>query len=397
MPDFLIEILDHAGKTSKHRVTARSAQDVLANHRAAMGAIVSVAPAPTSQGGLNSNLAGRFAREISILLSARMRPDGALGAMARSAHDRRMAKLAGDLLSHVREGASFSEAMQRHPNVFPNWFSGTAGAAEASGALATGLSELSKDWDRRSAVRGELINALIYPVLLIIAAISILSGLAVFILPQFESALRGAGANLPSDAAAVFAAANWLRGALPYLAGAALLGAAGATAAWLNPDVRARIDAAILRLPGLGGAVRHIEAARFVRTLALASEAGASASESIKLASVSIANSAARAAMTSTLQGVRRGEDLAGALARARLLPPIAIELLGSAIEAGAMTNAARRLADLLDSQAENTAKRWVRIAEPAAILLVGLIVGFIVLTLLSALSAASQGALDAL
>ncbi len=397
MPDFVVEILDRAGKTSKQRVTAPSAHDVVANHRAGLGAIISVSPAPTIRAGSGGNLAGRFAREISILLSARMRPDAALNAMARSASDRRMAKLAGDLLSEVRGGASFSEAMQRHQEVFPAWFSGSAGAAEASGALATGLAELSKDWDRRSAVRGELINALIYPVLLIFAAVAILSGLAVFILPQFESALRGAGAKLPKDAAAVFAAANWLRGALPYLAAGGALAASGAVAVWLNAALRAQVDAFLLRVPGIGAAIRHVEAARFVRTLALASESGASASESVKLASVSIANCAARAAMTRALQGVRRGEDLALALASAQLLPPIAIELLGSAIEAGAMTNAARRLADLLDGQAEHAAKRWVRIAEPAAILLVGLVVGYIVLTLLSALSAASQGALDAL
>lgn len=344
--------------------------------------------------GGGAKLAGRFARELAILLEARLTADRALSALARAAADPQLANLAGGLAGELARGRSFAEALAARPDVFPPWFTGSAAAAEASGALSKGLTELARDMDRRETIAGEVRNALIYPIVLGVASLGVLGFLAIGVLPRFEKVFTEAGLIIPPYAETVFAAARVAAVAVPaVLVGAGVVTLLIAALRRLEPMAQA-FDGLALALPLVGRALSHVSAARFARTLALALETGASGSEALRLARRAIANRALGARLDAAMSDVRRGRDLGEALAEARVLPPIGVELLAASADAGALAPAARKLAELLETQFDRATRRWLRLMEPVLILTAGLVIGLVVVSIFGALASASQSAL---
>lgn len=359
-------------------------QDVVATRAGA--ATVSSESYGVRRSRANQKALALFTRKLGTLLEAGLTLPHALSILAGPGTADAAAALARDLHHRIREGAALSDAMDAHPDQFDPFYRAMIRAGEGAGALGGTLGRLADFLDRAMALRAAIRSALIYPAILLAAAVISIALLVALVLPQFESLLRGAPGELPAVTLAVFAVADFLRVwgwvllaglALPFAIARSSFGGAG---------LRRRADRFWLRLPVVGEMIRMAEFERIFRSLATLIENGVALPRALELVSGVAHNRMIADAVAAANPAVRRGEKLSEALAPHEAVPPLAVQLIHVGEESGALDAMLRRIADIFAGESELTLKRLVALIEPALIILIGVLIATIVVSLLSAI-----------
>ncbi len=328
----------------------------------------------------------RFVRELETLVAAEVSIDRALEILAQTTGDERLARIAASLRRRVREGRSLADALAEHPAIFSPFFCATVRAGEAGGHLAEALDALAGYQERMGYLADTVQSALIYPVLLLAASLVSLVVLLVYVVPQFEQLFREAAADLPASTAAVVAVSRFVVdfGWLVLLLG---------LAAWLylrvnwkRHAVAARVDVLALRVPFVGTVVRRIETERFARALGALLRNSVPLADALTLTADAAGNGIFARAVRRAVSRVKEGARLADALHADGVLPVIAIELVRVGEEGGRLPQMLDRLAASHAAESEVAVKRFVAVLEPALIIFIGVIVGAIILSLVSAI-----------
>ncbi len=330
--------------------------------------------------------AARIVRELGALTGAGLTIEQALSSLARYASTPLIENITSGLHDDVRAGTSLADAFSARPEIFPPPFAQIAEAGESAGALPAALSDLA-DWqESRAAFESEIKGALLYPLILMVLALVAVGGLMVFVVPRFEQVFDDLGAAPPAFAATVFAIARGLTRAAPFIL-LAIIGISALSGLWLRrPTAKRQAYAAAHKLPGLGALMRTMLAARFCRVLAVLLQNGLSAVPAFRLASASLTDAFAKQRLEEALTEVRRGASLPAQIAQAEILPPLAVEIIRIGEQTGELGKATERLAKLYEDRLERGARTALRLAEPALIGFVGLIVGVIIVSILLAL-----------
>ncbi len=329
----------------------------------------------------------RFMEDIATLLESEVPLARALDITADSAESAREGAAARAVLSAVRGGESFADAMSLQPDRFSTLHVSMARAGELSGALPEVMRRLAAFERHREEIRGEVLSALAYPALLIAVGCISLALTARFVLPQWINVIEGVEAEL-----------SWLP---RTLAGAAVLVhdwwlalflAPGLTAVgvytWLRTESgRAVLDTAVLRMPGLGPLVRRASTARFARAMATLLSAAVPMLQALGIANDLVSNRAISAALEPVRTAVRRGDRVSAAIMRSGAFPPLASQLLVIGEETGHLDRMFDRIATVYERQTRESVRRTLALLEPMAILLMAIAVGILVLGTLLALS----------
>jgi len=327
-----------------------------------------------------------FTRKLGTLLDAGLTLPRALAVLGNPATADPSAALARDLDRRIRQGAPLSEAMDAHPGRFDAFYRAMVRAGEGAGTLGASLGGLADFLDKAAALRAAIRSALIYPAILLAAALVSVAVLVTLVLPQFESLLRSAPGRLPEATRAVFAAGAFLRGwgwlllaglVAPPLLLQSRLGGAG---------LRRALDAAALRLPLMGEMIRMAEFERIFRSLSALVGNGVGLPRALELVAAIARNRVVADAVAAANPAVRRGEKLSDALAAHGAVPPLAVQLIQVGEESGALDGMLLRIADIFAGEVEIALKRLVSLIEPALIILIGILVATIVVSLLSAI-----------
>ncbi len=337
--------------------------------------------------GPNHKALALFTRKLGTLLEADLSLPRALSILAGPGTGDAAARLAGDLHHRIRQGAALSDALDARPDSFDPFYRAMIRAGEGAGALGGTLGRLADFLDKATALRQAVRSALIYPTILLCAAVISIAFLITLVLPQFETLLRGAPGELPGTTKAVFAVADFLRAwgwvlLAGLLAPFALL-RSPLGGAWL----RRWADRWALRLPLAGEMIRMAEFERIFRSLAALVENGVGLHRALELVAAIARNRVIADAVAAANQAVRNGELLSDALAAHKAVPPLAVQLIRVGEESGALDAMLLRIADIFAAEVELTLKRLVSLIEPALIILIGVLVATIVVSLLSAIA----------
>lgn len=332
-----------------------------------------------------------FIRQLAILLTAGQPLERALMTMAGKAGapgrgGGAVGRLAQPILDSVRAGHSLSAALDAGGPVFPRLAINMVRAGETSGTLAVVLDRLADLRERSDKIRDTVTSAMLYPVLLVVVAIASIALLLTYVVPQFETVFRDAGADLPVPTAIVVALGRFLQGwgwllLLAMVAGVLLLRQIltlqGPRLAW---------DRALLRLPVVGSLLRTLVTARFCRTLSTLAGNGVDLPNALVLSRDVVPNRAVAEALDTVVTGVRQGRGLSAPLAETRLFPDFAVQMLTVGEETGRIDLTAGHVADAYEQELETSVKRLVSLLEPILIIVLGLAVGGIVMSILMAI-----------
>lgn len=394
MPLFAFKAADGAGNLVEGQLEAVDEAAVI-RHLQQLGQFplettpVRRARAQPRRGRVRAKEVTTFLRQLAILLTAGQPLERALMTMAgpAGAPGRRgsaVARLAQPILDSVRGGHSLSAAVDAL--AFPRLAVNMIRAGETSGRLAQVLDRLADLRERSEKIRTTVASAMLYPVLLVIVALASIALLLTFVVPQFETVFRDAGAELPVSTAIVVALGRFLQGwgwllLLAALAGLLLL---RQTLALSGP--RLAWDRMLLRLPVLGGLLRILVTARFCRTLATLAGNGVDLPNALMLSRDVVPNRAVAEALDTVVTGVRQGRGLSEPLAATGLFPDFAVQMLKVGEETGRIDLTAGHVADAYEQELETSVKRLVGLLEPVLIIVLGLAVGGIVMSILTAI-----------
>jgi general secretion pathway protein F len=336
--------------------------------------------------GLDKTALGEITRELAIMLAAGQDLDRALRFVVENTRSARARAILGNVRDKVRSGSSLAAALAAEPRSFSKLYVGLVRAGEAGGTLPATLDRLATLLERERSLSANLRSALIYPALLIVAAIGSIMLLLDYVLPQFTPIFEQAGAELPAATRALMTLGSVANAATPWFLLALLAGGLVARQLLAHPVYRLKIDRALLRVPIIGGLMRETLAARLTRTLGSLLQNGVPLIPALGIAKDALGNLAAAAAVEAAAVGTKGGAGLARPLAAAGLFPARTIHLLQLGEEAAQLSSMALKAADIHDEQARLMVQRLVALAIPVITIVMGLAVAGIVSALLTAM-----------
>lgn len=327
-----------------------------------------------------------LSRQLAAFLRAGIPILEAIEVLRDGAANKTLRRVLGETGEALRAGSTFLAAISEHPEVFPDFYRGMIGAAELTGQLDSVLDQLSHYIERDLEARRKIRSAMAYP--LVIAAMSVVTVvvLTVFVLPRFKSFFASLNTKLPLPTRMMLAVTDFL-GTWWWAIGIGfvLLVLGG----WLvrrSDDGRAKLDAALLKLPVLGQTVKFAVVERFCRVMASMVQAGVPLPDAMVVAGNSANNAVYRRALGGAREAMIRGEGIARPIAATNLFPVAAVQMFRVGENTGSLDEQLGTAADYFEQELDYKIKKLTTLFEPAVIIMMGLLVGFVAIALVSAM-----------
>ncbi len=398
MPAFRYVAIDKAGHIIRGRIEAIDTQSVIALLQR-QGQIPVRAEPDTGRHvwadllrmeigrqGLRRQDVADFTRELSIMLAAGQDLDRALRFLHETAANRRLRRVTGQLRDAVRNGRSLAAALADQAASFSPLYIGLVRAGEAGGALGATLDRMAVLLDRERSLAATVQSALVYPTVLVIAAIGSITLLLTEVLPQFVPMFEQNGAQLPTATRILIDAGNLVSAYGLYMLAASLLAALAARQLLQRPGPRLAGDRLLLRLPIIGSLTREVLAARFNRTLGTLLTNGVPLVAALGIVRDAVVNRAGVAAVDRATLSAKGGAGLARPLEDSGIFPQRTVHLLRLGEETGQLGAMALRAAEIHEEKARLGIQRLVALLVPALTILIGAAIGGIVLSLMLAM-----------
>jgi len=325
-----------------------------------------------------------FTTELSALLGAGLPLDRSLNILAGISSSSEMKDVVQALLKSIRGGSSFSEALQKHPKVFPKLYVNMIRAGEAGGVLDVVLDKLNEFLESSKELKDHILSVMIYPaILLFTGGLSIII-LLTYVLPKFSMIFAELGGSLPLPTKILLAFSDSLK-TYWWMAASALLVLWITFKSYVRSDTgRYKWDTVKLKL--MGDVVRKLETARFCRTLGTLLKSGVPLLQALNNAKDVITNQVISSAIDAVSTGAKEGKGIAIPLANTNAFPPLALSMIKVGEETGQLDTMLMKVAYTYEKSLSIAIKRFVNLIEPIMILTMGLIIGFIVISMLLAI-----------
>lgn len=388
MEAFRYEALDTAGRTITGAVqadTARQARTLLR----ARGLLPSAVERVDSRArqvwtrGLPATELSLLTRQLAILLESGLTMEQSLNALVEEAAGPLTREVLTGVRTEITAGSSLAGALGTYGKSFPDFYRALVHGGEESGALATVLQHLADYLDARQALRQKTSLALIYPVLVTVVAVMIVTGLLIYVVPQVVQVFQQSRQGLPLLTRALIGLSDFLRATWPYLLATVAGAVVAARMALRSVTVRRRWHLLLLRLPWLGALIRGVNTSRFASTLAILVGGGVPLLAALDSGARVMTSIVMKEAVEQAIGRVREGASLARALGETHVFPPLLVHLVASGETSGKLEQMLERAARLETQALERRLAVFLTVLEPAMILVMGGIVLMIVLAIL--------------
>jgi len=283
----------------------------------------------------------------------------------------------------VSQGQSLSGALAEHPDVFSPLFVNTIAAGEASGMLENVLYRLSEMLQNRLRVLDKVKTALAYPAVMTAVALGVVVFLLCYVVPSITQIFIEMNQDLPWPTRVLISVSSFIKSYLLLAIVFVFALSVGITAACKSTKGRLIVDGLKLKMPLFGPLLLKLEIARLTRTLAILLDSGVPILKALQISKGIVHNYFIANALDSVGTMVSKGENIAGAVRRTGLFPPIVFHILSTGQNSANLEQGLTNIADMYDEQIETTSKTLTSLLEPAILLIMGVVVGFIVLSIL--------------
>jgi general secretion pathway protein F len=324
-----------------------------------------------------------FTRQIATLLRAGIPLAEALGAMVEQVTNLRFKTPLSEVRTAVNEGSAFADALAKHPRLFDELFVSMVRAGEMAGNLDEVLGRLADFLEGSQKLKSKIIGAMIYPMVMVVVGIGIMTVLMVKVIPEITSMFNQQGKTLPLNTRMLIAVSGFFGHNLLWL----LLGLVLAIVLFIqwirSAGGRPVWHRFVLRLPVLGQLVRTINVGRFARTLGTMLQSGVPMLRALDTAKQIMGNVVLQAAIENAKKAVTEGESLALTLKKSGQFPATLIHMVAVGEKAGQLEQMLGRVADAYDSEVDTKLARMTALLEPLMLVIMGGAVAFIVFSIL--------------
>jgi len=319
-----------------------------------------------------------FSQQLVSLLEAGLSLVEALEALAQKESNAGTKHTLDRILARLYEGQTLAAAIAEHPATFPDLYVASVRASEKTGALREALTRYIAYQEQADTLRKTLVNACIYPAVLLVAGLLVTLFLMGYVVPRFSSIYEDVGTELPLASRLLLEWGKLIDAHAALVTAGVVGGLAGAIYGLARPTVRAAAGAWLARIPAIGRQLHVYQLARLYRTVGMLVRGGMPAVPALRM-SGGVVLAGARAAYAAATRAVTEGQSLADAMERNGLTTPVAARMLRVGERSGNMGEMMERIADFCDEELARWVAVMTRLIEPVLMIVIGLVIGVIV------------------
>lgn len=327
-----------------------------------------------------------FSRQLAVFIKAGIPIIDALEAIQEEMGNKFFRGIVDEMIEALRSGSTFADAAAAHGGAFPAYYLGILRSAELTGRLDSVLVQLSEYIERDLEARRKVTSALMYPAIIAGMSVVVVVVLVAFVLPRFQTFFEDLGAELPLPTRMLLAISNFLTDYWYAIVGALLVVLLIVAFALRTSKGKHTRDRFILRLPVLGDVMRHVVLERFCRILSSMMTAGVPLPEALRVTTEATNNHVYKLGLSEAREAMLRGEGLARPLAETGLFPPSAKQMFRVGENTGTLDEQLGTAAVYFERELDYKIKRFTSLFEPAVLVGMGLVVGFVAIALVSAM-----------
>jgi general secretion pathway protein F len=381
MPSFRYEAVDAGGRSRRgilDAASSRAARDTLRSDGLFPTSIESSAGAIAARSEstrLSTTLLALMTRQMATLVASGMPLDQALTALAEQTDHPGTARLLDSIRDQVAAGEPLAAAMSRFPKTFNELYRGLVAVGAETGQLGGVLSRLADYLEARQALRQKFTLALIYPALITVIALGVITTLLLYVVPQIVAVYQQSRQTLPFLTRALIASSDFLRATGWYWLGAMALLVVCAALLLRREQWRDRWHALLMRTPVAGRVLSGLDTARFASTLSILTGSGAPLLRALDTAAGVVWSRPMRRAADAVAALVREGVSLARALASQKVFPPLLVHLVANGEQSGQLPAMLDRAAREQEQDVERRLTWLAALVQPLLIVFMGAIV----------------------
>ena len=323
-----------------------------------------------------------FIRQFATMIDAGLPLVQCLELIASQQENKRFKAILLDIKDTVAGGATFAQALERHPKVFDTLFVNLVAAGEVGGILDTILNRLAAYIEKNAKLARQVKSALAYPIGITAVAGIVIFVLLRFVIPSFEKMFSNMGGELPGLTKMVIGMSHWLAAnTIPVVAG--VVGFAFLFKKAISTDRgRLAFDGFLLKLPLFGPLLKKVAVARFTRTMGTMLSSGVPIVDALEIVSKASGNRVIEVALLEVREKVSGGSRMADPLAKTDIFPNMVVQMIAVGEQTGAMDVMLGKIADFYDDEVEATVDGLTSLMEPMMMVILGGIVGTILVAM---------------
>jgi general secretion pathway protein F len=313
-----------------------------------------------------------FTQQLATLISSKLTLDKSLSITTQLTEKEKTREILQDIQKRVHAGSSFADALATYPDVFSKMYTNMIRAGEMGGVLDVVLTRLANFLEDAEETKGKIVNAMIYPIILIVAGVTAIMVLLIVVVPEISGVFEGNGVAIPFvtkvllDTSQIMRQYWWSLVAGLIFSGLAL---------WLllKSDFGRNLwDELILKLPIFGDLVRKIEMSRFSRTMSTLLSSGVPFLQALTIVQSVINNRAIAVAMNPLQEGLKSGQGISQPLKKANVFPSLSVHMIRVGEETGELESMLVKVANTYDKEVNNAIQRTLNLLGPILVLSIG-------------------------
>lgn len=318
-----------------------------------------------------------FTQGLGMLLRAGLPVDKALTSLIAATTEAGSRKLLEQVERDIREGSSLSKALRQFENLFGKLYISLIQAGEISGNLDASIESLSEYLESQSLLRERIVNALIYPLILLVVTVFSIVLLMVVVMPKFKQLFEDMDAELPAVTQAFLASSDFLRDYGSLISALLLALIAAIPLLRRNPVFRASLDRFVLKLPWVGELVNKVQIARYAETLSIMLKCGIPIQQSLGASSRVVTNSWIRQRLSASANEIKEGSSFSAAIGQ--YFPSLTQQMVSIGERAGNLDKTLSNIARMLQHDVNRSIARIIGVFEPLIIVTLGVIVAAVI------------------
>ncbi|HHJ98540.1 MAG TPA: type II secretion system F family protein [Actinobacteria bacterium] len=324
-----------------------------------------------------------FARQFATMINAGLSLTKCLSILADQAENKEMRDIIAQLNRDVEAGQSLSEAMMKHPKIFPPLFYNMVKAGETGGVLDEVLLRVADLFEQDAHLKGRVKSAMMYPMVISILVVVVVIAMMLFVVPTFIEMFAGAGQELPLPTQVLVAMSDFVASIRGVIAAVVLVILFFVFKQWTKTDSGKFIwDGVKLRMPVAGNIIRKTSVARFTRTFGTLVAAGVPVLSAMDIVADTAGNEVVTRALKSARGAIKEGETIAKPLSESPVFPGMVVQMVAVGEETGALDQMLIKIADFYDEEVGTAIDGLASAMEPIIMVVLAVVVGGIVIAL---------------
>jgi len=323
-----------------------------------------------------------FSRQFATMINAGLSLLRALSILEEQTENKALAGVLTEVRQDIETGQALSQALGKHPMIFPPLMVNMTRAGEVGGFLDSVMLQIAENYEAETKLRGKVKSAMTYPVVVFFIAIIAVIGMLLFIVPVFAAMFLTLGGELPAPTKVLIAMSTFLKIGGPFL----LVGTIAGLVSWQRvkhkEGVRRFVDPLKLKMPVFGSLFQKIALSRFARNLGTMLSSGVPILQSLDIVAETTGSTVVGDAVRDVQASVRNGESITAPLSTHAVFPPMVVQMMAVGEDTGALDAMLHKISEFYDQEVEATTESLTALIEPLMIAFLGGIIGSMIVAL---------------